>query len=210
MLLSEELTSFIQQIQPKNHILLFYDTKKSKREILYSYLSDGLAKGKGIIYICSDEGPEEVRRGMQAFGIDVEPNERAGNIIIKNFNEWYIVNGKAESLRIISRWNEAFRRFSERGLGLRATGEVSCFFREDKVRELLRYEYALQKVLPFAFDAICAYDVNTIVRTGYTDMIMPLVRAHGKAIFASKSGSMILEPEDVEDTDIEKLLEIEI
>lgn len=59
-------------------------------------------------------------------------------------------------------------------------------------------------------DAICAYNLNTIVETGYTDVIMPLVRAHGKAVFTAEGGTMILEPQSVEDTGIERLLDIRI
>lgn len=93
--------------------------------------------------------------------------------------------GQAESIKIITHWNEAYNRFSGRGLGIWVTGETSCFFRKNMVRELLRYEYALHKILAILMEAICAYDLMTIVDTGYKDMIMPLVRAHGKAIFAS-------------------------
>ncbi len=205
----EKLTSFIKQIQPTNHIILFYDNLETKRRILYDYISDGLAKGKGIIYICSDESPDEVREGLLSYGIDVEPNERSENLLIKNF-EWYIEKGKADPLKMINRVNDAYRRFSDKGLEMRITGEMSCFFKQNKVRELLRYEYALHKVLSIPIDAICAYNLQSIVDTGYTDVIMPLVRAHGKAIFMAQGGSIVVEPNDVEDTDLERLLEIEI
>jgi hypothetical protein len=206
---TEKLTGFIKQIQPTNHIILFYDDSETKRRILYDYISDGLAKGKGIIYICSDESPDEVRDGLISYGIDVEPNERSEVLLIKNF-EWYIEKGNADTLKIINRMNDAYRKFSEKGLGMRITGEMSCFFKQNKVRELLRYEYALHKVLTIPIDAICAYNLQSIVDAGYTDVIMPLVRAHGKAIFTAQGGSIIVEPNDVEDTDLERLLEIEI
>ena len=210
MLIDSELKTFLDEVKPSNHLLLFYDSQESKRHILYNYLKDGLEKGRGIVYICSEEKPEEVRRGLKAFGVDVEPNERSGNILIRNFDEWYIEDGKVEILKIINRWNEAYNRFREKGLGMRVAGETSCFFRQNKVRELLRYEYALHRVVSTPMEVLCAYDIQTIVKTGYTDMIMPLVRAHGKAIFTAHGGSVVLEPEAVEDTDVKKLLEIEI
>jgi hypothetical protein len=210
MLLDNELKTFLEEVKPSNHVLLFYDSQESKRHILYNYLKDGLEKGRGVVYICSEEKPEEVRRGLNAFGVDVEPNERSGNLLIKNFDEWYIEDGKVEILKIINRWNEAYSRFREKGLGMRVAGETSCFFRQNKVRELLRYEYALHRVVSTPMEVLCAYDIQTIVKTGYTDMIMPLVRAHGKAIFTAHGGSVVLEPEAVEDTDVERLLEIEI
>ena len=81
------------------------------------------------------------------------------------------------------------------------------------VSELFARAYvtrALHRVLTIPMEAICAYNLKTIVDTGYTDVIMPLIRAHGKAIFTTEGGSMIFEPENIEDTDVEKLLDIEI
>jgi hypothetical protein len=210
MLISKELETFFQDIEPYNHFILFYDTQESKRNILFRFLADGLKNGRGAVYICSDEGPEKVLKNMESFGIDVETQAEAGMLLIRNFDEWYIEKGRVEPIRIITRWNKAFDQFSGRGLGMRVVGETSCFFRQGLVRELMRYEYALHKVLTIPMEAICAYNLKTIVDTGHTDMIMPFIRAHGKAIFTTEGGSMIFEPEKIEDTDVEKLLDIEI
>jgi hypothetical protein len=210
MLISEELSTYIRAIKPANHIILFYDTLESKRKILASFLADGTEKGRGMICVCADETPDQVRNGLRANGFDVDSAEETGNLLIRSYDGWYIDQGKAEPFKIINRWKEAYQDFHERGMGMRITGEVSCFFEQGLVRELLRYEYALHRILDIPMEAICAYNVQTIVNTGYTEMIMPLVRAHGGAIFTSQSGSMILEPENVEDDDVEKLLDIKI
>ncbi len=201
---------FIEGIDTTDHVLLFYDTQESKRRILYTYLAEGLRQGKGVVYVHTEETPEDIFNGLTHQGIDVEPNLASGNILTPRYDEFYIVDGEAEALRILIRWHELCRRFRSKGLGLRATGETSCFFREGKVRELLRYEYTLKRVFTVPMDAICAYNIKTMVETGYTDMIMPLVRAHGKAVFTSEDGTMVLEPEKIEDTDIERLLDIKI
>lgn len=210
MLSTDEMDSLIQGIDTTDHVLLFYDTQESKRRILYSYLAEGLKQGKGITYIRTEETPQDVYKGLASHGIDVEPNLASGSILTPSYDEFYLVDGKAETLKILNKWHEMSSYFQSKGLGFRATGEVSCFFLEDKVRELLRYEYALHKVLYIPMDAICAYNLKTIVEKGYTDVIMPLVRAHGKAVFTAEGGTMVLEPENVEDTDIERLLEIKI
>ena len=210
MLLTEEVRRFIEKIEPTNHIVLFYDTPEAKNNILFNYVSDGLKKKKGVLCICSDEGPEQVRRGMMSFGIDVEGEEEKGSLLICSYDGWYIENGRAEALRTLSRWNKAYEQFKMKGLGMRVTGETSCFFEHGLVRELMRYEYALHRIFTFPMDAICMYNLRTIVNTGYTDVIMPILRAHGKAIFATRGGSIVIEPENVEDTDVEKLLEIKI
>jgi hypothetical protein len=210
MLPPEEIDSFIQGVDTTDHVLLFYDTQESKRRILFSYLAGGLKQGKGIVYIRAEETPPDIHEGLASHGIDVEPNLASGSILTPRYDEFYITNGKFEALRILNKWQETRSYFQSKGLGLRAAGEMSCFFKENKVRELLRYEYALHKVLFMPMDAICAYNLRTIVETGYTDVIMPLVRAHGKAVFTAEGGTMVLEPENVEDTEIERLLEIKI
>lgn len=210
MLLSEEVSSFIRNMKPTNHIILFYDTPESKRKILSTYIADGLENEKGILYICSEESPDQIRFGLEAAGIDVGENESSGRLLIKNYDPFYIENGTVDPLKIINRWHETFSEMKSRGLGLRGTGETSCFFDGGKVRELLQYEYALHRVLSIPMEAICAYSIPAIVNTGYTDMIMPLIRAHGGAIFTAGGGSMIVEPEEVEKTDVEELLNIEI
>ncbi len=205
-----EIERFVKEVETSNHILLFYDGQESKRKILYSYLADGLRNGKGVAYITTEETEEDIKQGFEAQGIDYTPNLNSGNIVIKRYDEWYIKNGKVEPMRIINNWHTLNDRFAAKGLGMRATGETSCFFEHDKVRELLHYEYALNKVLTLPMDVICAYNLQTIVDNGYTDMIMPLVRAHGKAVFTSEGGTMLLEPQDIEASDLEKLLQIEI
>lgn len=205
-----QIKGFIEGIKTTDHVLLFYDTPESKHKILYKYLAEGLQQGKGIIYVYTEETPKEIYEGLASQGIDVEPNLASGNILTPRYDDFYIINGKVETLRILNKWNEAIGYFNSKGLGIRATGETSCFFREGKVRELLQYEYALKKVLSLPMDAICPYNLKTIVETGNTDIIMPLVRAHGKAVFTAEGGTMVLEPENVEDKDIEKLLEIKI
>ncbi len=210
MLISEEIFTYLHTIKPANHIILFYDTLESKRKILTSFLADGAEKGRGLIYICADETPDQVRSGLRANDFDVDSAEGTGSLLIRNYDQWYIDQGKAEPFKIINRWKKAYQGFHEREMGMRVMGEVSCFFEQGLVRELLRYEYALHRILDIPMEAICAYNVQTIVNTGYTEMIMPLVRAHGGAIFTSQSGSMIMEPENVEDDDIEKLLDIKI
>ena len=210
MLSTQEIDSFIQGVNTTDHVLLFYDTQESKRRILYRYLAEGLKKGKGIVFIHSEDTLQDIYQGLAGHGIDFEPNLASGIILTPRYDEFYIVDGEAEALRILNKWHETSSFFQSKGLGLRAAGEMSCFFREGKVRELLRYEYALHKVLSIPMDAICAYNLKTIVETGHTDVIMALVRAHGKAVFTAEGGTMVLEPDNVEEKDVEKLLQIKI
>jgi hypothetical protein len=207
---NEEIVQFVGKMKPTDHVLLFYDTTKRKHDILFSFLSAGLAGRKGAAYVCSEESPEKIRNSMEIFSIDVRKNEGEGKLMVRSYDGWYIQNGQVDCMKILAGWKETCGEFRKRGLGLRAAGEMACFFKHNKVRELLRYEYALHRVFDIPMEAICAYDVNTIVETGYAHVMMPLVRAHGWAIFTGPGGEMIYEPENVEDYDVEKLLRIKI
>ncbi len=211
MSVADEIIDFVRSMKPTDHVILFYDTPENKRKILFNFLAAGLEKGKGALYICSEEKPEQVRSEMEAFGIEVKKIEKEGALMIRNYDEWYIENGQAECDKILAHLKEAYEKFQEKGLkGLRGIGEAACFFKHDKVRELLRLEYAAHRVLQVPIEGICTYSIDTIVKAGRTEVIMPLVRAHGWAIFIGPGGSRVYEPEKVEDSDIEKLLRIKI
>jgi len=205
-----ELDTFLQEVEMNNHIILFYDSPESRDKVIYDYLADGVRKGMGLVYIRTDETEKEIAEGLSDRGIDYEPNITDGNFIVRNYDQWYMEAGHVEPLKIIDHWHNTDAHFKSKGLGMRATGNVSCFFEHDKVRELLKYEYALHKVLTIPMEVICTYSLKTIVEKGYTEMIMPLVRAHGKALFTAEGGTMMLEPEKVEDSDLEKLMDITI
>ncbi len=127
--------SFIRAVKPSDHIGLFYDDVESKRSIAFNYLADGLEKSRGVVYVCGEENPENVRKGLASLGVDVEPNERSGNLLIRNFDEWYIERGIADPYKIMNRWSEVAKTFSEKGLGARVAGEASNFYREKRVKE---------------------------------------------------------------------------
>jgi len=206
----KEALYFVENLKPKDHVILFYFDPEIKYNILLSYLSAGLANGKGAAYICSEDNPEKIRSRMETYGINVNEAEAEGRLFIHNYDEWYIQDGQVESVKILAGWKEMSEKLRRRGMGLRVTRETACFFKHDKVQDLLRYEYSLHRVLDIPMDAICAYDLNAIVESGHTEVIMPLVRAHGWAIFTNRDKSMVYEPENVEDYDVERLLRIRI
>ncbi len=210
MISSSRVNRFLENVKPRDHLIMFYDNQESKREIVYDFLSNGFFQGKGIVYIYTEETPEQISQWFKKKNIDYELNFKSGNILTPRYDEWYFEGGYPETIRALRKIRDTESYFREKGLGMRAVGEMSCFFKEGEVKELLRYEYALHKVLDINIEAFCVFDIKTIVETGHTELIMPLVRAHGKAIFASENGTIVMEPEKVEDKDVEKLLEIKI
>lgn len=208
---TSELDSFIRSMKSGDHMIFFYDTAEHKQELLFNFLADGLAKGEGAVYICSDESPEQIRQSMKTFGFDFSKFEKEETLMIKNYEGWYSENGQFQTAKILAHIKETCEIFRNKGIEeLRGCGEMGCFFKYNAVRELLKYEYALHRVLRVPLKAICAYSTYDMVSRGYADIIMPLVRAHRKVIFAEPYGFIAHKPEKVEDSDVEKLMQIKI
>jgi len=205
---STDITAALRESRPGSHIVLFYDFVDLKRGVIADYIADGLNNGRGIGYVCSDEKPADIRKSL-AKRIDVEPNEKSGNLLIRHYDEWYIENGIIDNARILKKWEKAQENFEKKGLGTRVVGESSGFFAEGKVKDRLRYEYAFSTAQPIKMEALCVYDIRDVVSAGYTDVIKPIIHAHGKAIFVSKNGSGVVESGKAEDDDVKRLLEID-
>jgi len=125
MSVTEEIVDFVDNMKPTEHVLLFYDTPEKKHEVIFSFLSAGLASRKGAAYVCSEESPEEIRERMKAYGIDVKKYEEEGKLIVRNYDGWYIRNGQVEYVKILAGWRKIYEEFQKKGLGLRATGETA-------------------------------------------------------------------------------------
>jgi hypothetical protein len=128
MLVSVEVAEFIHNMEPTNHVILFYDSPESKRRILNTYIADGLENEKGALYVCSEETPDQIREGFEASGIDVVENESSGKLMIKYYDPFYIENGDVDSLKVINKWHEILAEMNRMGLGLRGTGGDVLFF----------------------------------------------------------------------------------
>ena len=124
MLVSDEVIEFIHNMKPTNHVILFYDSTESKRRILNTYIADGLENNKGALYVCSEETPDQIRKGLEASGIDVDENESSGKLMIKYYDPFYFENGEVEPLKVINKWHGVLAEMNKMGLGLRGTGEI--------------------------------------------------------------------------------------
>ena len=208
---NSEVDYFIRGMKTGDHMIFFYDTPERKQELLFSFLADGLAKGEGAVYICSEESPEQIQQSMKTFDFDFSKFEKEEALMIKNCEGWYRENGQFHYAKILAHMLETCEKFRRKGLKeMRGCGEMDCFFKYDAVRELLKYEYALHRMLKVPAKAICAYNTYDMASRGYADIIMPLVRAHRKAIFGGPYGFIVHKPENIEDSDVEKLMQIKI
>ncbi len=181
----EKLARFMKQLRPTNHLILVYDSPEAKHNVLFNYLEAGLNEGEAAVYVTSDENPSRVREAMKQFGIPVEKYEKTGALHILGYEDIYIIHGQFRVNTTIDLWNRLYKEAVKQGFrGLRVTGEVTCFFEHNLVRELLEYEKALHTILDIPMIAVCAYDAKWINKSkDPANLYGELARAHDTVLF---------------------------
>ncbi|HXQ93267.1 MAG TPA: MEDS domain-containing protein [Nitrososphaerales archaeon] len=209
-MLSPEITDFLTNFEAGTHAILFYDSQESKRDLLFSHLKFG-ENYQGLAYVCSEENPDQIRGEMIKFGLDAKTVKGRERLIVSNYDDVYIVNGEVSIPGIIGKFSSLVDAYKSRGFtGLRAAAEMSCFIQNDKKDELVAYENALHRRFSFAAEGICAYSIAEMVRSGYLDVLMNLVRAHDPVIFASPTGYLLLRPDKIKKKDVEMIMQVQI
>jgi hypothetical protein len=85
-------------------------------------------------------------------------------------------------------WKKALDEAVTRGFkGLRVTGEMACFFKNNMINELVLYERALHRELEIPLAAICAYDDDVVLKgikeERYLRLYLDLITAHSTILF---------------------------
>lgn len=189
---SEKTTRILKRLRPRDHVILVYDSQVAKRNTLFNYIRTGLENGEAAKYICSEETPDEIKRGMEQFGVEVREYEKSGALDVLSYDGFYITNGEFSMPEVMSSWDRLYREAMTDGFrGMRATGEMSCFIQHHMIPELIQYEQALHTFLDIPMTAICAYSADMLARIDNPiDVYSELVKAHGKVLFAGKDSIM--------------------
>ncbi len=184
-------------MEVKDHAILFYTDRNDEHEILFTYLKAGLDGGEAGIYVASEESPDEIKQAMKEYGLDSEHYEKSGALRVVDYREWYIIKGEFDISRLFSLWEQSVREAVANGFkALRVTGEMSCFFRNNMLNELIIYERALHRDLTIPMKAICAYD-DTVVLKGaednrYLRIYLDLITAHGTILFVGPQDAGVI------------------
>jgi hypothetical protein len=159
----------------------------------------------------SPRNPGEIKNEMTAFGIDADQLAKRNRLVINNYDRIFIVDGKVNIEGVIESFSNLSRNYVSMGLkGMRAAAEMSCFFKHNKVKDLLAYEQALHRRFEFPAEGICAYNIFDLLKTGQLHTIMQLAKAHDPVIIAGSEQSILVEPEKFKLEQIERVKEIRL
>jgi len=182
----EKLIDYMEQLRPTNHLTLIYGSSEAKYNVLFTYLKVGLEKGEAAVYVSSEESPNQIRKAMKRFGIDVRKYEKASALNISKYKDIYIKNGKFDIPTTIDSWNRLYNTALEKGFkGLRVAGETAWFFNRELIPELIEYEKSLHRVMDVPMIAICACNANMLNRSkDPVGVYNELAKAHGTVLFS--------------------------
>ena len=204
-MISQEVRRELDGIAPGRHAMLVYDTRERKEEVLFTHLKLA-SKYDGTVYVCSEESTEEAEGAMKRFGIEVDERKKEGTLLVKNYDQVYIVDNKVNSPKIIEGFSDLAYDYSLRGYGMRAAAEMSCFIRERKVDDLIGYENDLHRKFSFPAFGICGFNLIDMYNLNALDALWPIIKAHGSVIMTGPGGSFVLPPDEVRAEGVEKAM----
>ncbi len=204
-MISHDVREELDGMPPGTHAVLVYDSEERKRDALFTHLKVG-GRYDDLVCVCSEETPTEAEVAMRRFGLDVDERKREGTLEIKNYDQVYIVGGKVNSPAIIKGFSDLAYENSQRGYGMRAAAEMTCFFDNRKVPELVKYENDLHRRFSFPAMGLCGYNLVKMVNSGNLEVLWPILNAHALVIMTGPNGSFALKPEEIDSREVEKTM----
>jgi hypothetical protein len=104
----------VLNIKEGEQVILTYSSVANKIKIFSAFIREGLDMGDAVWYAYPDEEGETVRSGLIEHGIDVEKQEKDGNLCLRSLTENFMPNGKLDYNQAVINglnvWTEAKRK----------------------------------------------------------------------------------------------------
>jgi anti-anti-sigma factor len=151
----------VRKIRLGDHLCLPFASDDEQREVLTTYIADGLTRGERVIYYADQTAPDVIRSWLVDSGVETSRMVDEGRLAIRPVDNNYLFGGRFEpDIVITTLWVEV-RRAREAGYpGLRISGEMTSELRPVADHVALRdYENRLSRVFHSReLASICQYD----------------------------------------------------
>ncbi len=165
--------SLVGSVPWGTHLCQFYESKQDLIDILVPYFTEGLRSNEFCMWITSPPlEVEEAREALQKAVPDLDEYFKKGQIEITSYNNWYLLEGKFDSNRVLQGWVEKEKLALKRGFeGMRLTGNTFWIERE-LWNSFVDYEEAINSVVgQHRMIALCTYCLKKCNGTDILDVI---------------------------------------
>lgn len=154
-------TRQVRKVRLGDHLCLPFATDDEQREVLTTYIVDGLARGERVIYYADRTRPDVIGSWLTDSGVETSRMVDEGRLEIRPIDDNYLFGGRFEpDVVITTLWVEV-RETRDAGYpGLRISGEMTSELRPVADGNALReYEHRMARVFDSReLAAICQYD----------------------------------------------------
>ena len=141
------------------HLCQFYETKQDLIDILVPYFAEGLRSNEFCMWVTSPPlEVEEAKKALKESVPNLDKYIKKGQIEIISYNNWYLLEGKFDSKRVLQGWLDKEKAALEHGFeGLRLTGNT-FWIERDLWNSFVDYEEAVNSVIgEHHMIAVCTY-----------------------------------------------------
>jgi anti-anti-sigma regulatory factor len=167
-------TRQVRKVRLGDHLCLPFSSDDEQREVLTTYIVDGLARGERVIYYADQTAPDVIGSWLADSGVEISRMVDEGRLEIRSVDDSYLFGGRFEpDIVITTLWVEV-RQARDAGYpGLRISGEMTSALRPvADERALMEYEHRLSRVFHSReLAAICQYDQRLFNAAAVTGMI---------------------------------------
>lgn len=167
-------TRQVRKVRLGDHLCLPFATDDEQREVLTTYIVDGLSRGERVIYYADRTRPDVIGSWLTDSGVETSRMVDEGRLAIRPIDRHYLLGGRFEpDVVITTLWVEV-RETRDAGYpGLRISGEMTSELRPVAAEAALR---AFEERLSTMFGsrelaAICQYDQRLFAPEALTGIV---------------------------------------
>lgn len=167
-------TRQVRKVRLGDHLCLPFASDDEQREVLTTYIADGLSRGERVIYYTDQTAPDVIGAWLADSGVETSRMLADGRLAIRPVDNHYLVQGRFEPDSVITTlWVEMRQARDDGYPGLRISGEMTSELRPVADEQALReYEHRLSEVFHTReLAAICQYDQRLFDEAAVTGMI---------------------------------------
>ncbi|PNX52307.1 MAG: hypothetical protein BV458_10265 [Thermoplasmata archaeon M9B2D] len=173
------------------HRLLLYQSSEVKYRVLFTFLKHRYDAGYMVLYVCSEDCIEDVKKEMYKFGFDRKLIDSNDNLRVLEWHKWLLDDGSFSIEKAVDVWDELYSEAQDLNFkGLAATTDMQFFFDNDMIEELEEYEKQIHDMLESQMEIKCAYNEQAILSTKFPLQLYARLLGYHTTLLSEEKGNI--------------------